>query len=186
VDKVLAGLGLVILLPLLLIVAAAIKITSEGPVLFGQQRHGWDGKIFTVYKFRSMYIHEEEEGVVTPATRSDDRITPVGNFIRRTSIDELPQLVNVLNGSMSLVGPRPHAVVHNNYYINKINAYMQRHRVKPGVTGLAQVNGFRGETQYLEKMRGRVEYDLQYIDNWSLWLDIKILARTIIVIFDEF
>jgi putative colanic acid biosynthesis UDP-glucose lipid carrier transferase len=135
-----------------------------------------NGKIFPVLKFRSMRMHDDKE--VKQAKRNDDRITPVGRFIRRTSIDELPQLFNVLKGEMSLVGPRPHAVAHNNYYADKITAYMARHRIKPGVTGLAQISGYRGETETLDKMQKRVELDLQYINNWSLWLDIKILLKT--------
>lgn len=176
IDKVAAFLGIVILSPLLLGVALAIKLSSPGPVFFRQPRHGWNGEIFEVLKFRSMKMHRDSE--VKQATRDDDRITPVGRFIRKTSIDELPQLFNVLRGEMSLVGPRPHAVQHNTYYSDKIQAYMARHRIKPGITGLAQINGARGETESLDKMEKRVMLDIEYINRWSLWLDIRILLKT--------
>lgn len=175
-DRSLALLGILLLSPLLLAVAVAVKTTSPGPVLFKQKRHGWNGQVIKVWKFRSMRVHDDKQ--VKQATRNDDRITPVGRFIRRTSIDELPQLFNVLQGRMSLVGPRPHAVAHNDYYTGKIAAYMARHRIKPGITGLAQISGYRGETDTLDKMEKRVEYDIAYINNWSLWLDIKILIKT--------
>lgn len=175
-DRSLALLGILLLSPLLLGVAIAVKVTSPGPVLFKQQRHGWNGQVIKVWKFRSMRVHDDRE--VKQATREDPRITPLGRFIRRTSIDELPQLFNVLQGRMSLVGPRPHAVAHNDYYTGKIAAYMARHRIKPGITGLAQISGYRGETDTLDKMERRVELDLQYINNWSVWLDIKILIKT--------
>ena len=185
IDKAFASLALIIASPVMIITALAVKLTSPGPVLFKQKRHGWDGRVVEIYKFRSMRVHVEDEGKVTQAKRDDDRITPVGKFIRRTSIDELPQLFNVLGGSMSLVGPRPHAVAHNDYYKDKIRSYMLRHRIKPGLTGLAQVHGFRGETETLEKMQGRVNYDMAYINNWSLWLDIEILFRTVFVLFGK-
>lgn len=175
-DRSLALLAILALSPLLLGTAIAVKLSSPGPVLFKQQRHGWNGTLINVWKFRSMCMHED--GQVKQATREDPRITAVGRFIRRTSIDELPQLFNVLQGHMSLVGPRPHAVAHNDYYTGKIDAYMARHRIKPGITGLAQISGYRGETETLEKMAKRVELDLAYINNWSLWLDIKILIKT--------
>lgn len=175
-DISIALLAIILLSPVLLATAIAVKLTSTGPVLFKQQRHGWNGQVIKVWKFRSMRQHDDSD--VKQATRHDDRITPVGRFIRRTSIDELPQLFNVLQGRMSLVGPRPHAVAHNNYYTGKITAYMARHRIKPGITGLAQISGYRGETETLDKMEKRVELDLQYINNWSLWLDIKILIKT--------
>ena len=181
-DYSVAAAALVILAPLMLSIAALIKLTSPGPVLFRQLRHGIDGKLFPVLKFRSMQLHEEASNKLTQATKQDDRITPIGRFIRKTSIDELPQLLNVLAGDMSIVGPRPHAAVHNEYYSNKIQAYMTRHRVKPGLTGLAQVNGFRGETVKLEQMESRVQYDLIYINNWSIWLDLKIMLRTVFVL----
>ena len=181
-DNCIAGAALLVLGPIMLLTAALIKLTSPGPVLFRQLRHGLDGKLFPVLKFRSMYVHEEGPNKLTQASKHDSRITPVGRFIRKTSIDELPQLLNVLMGHMSIVGPRPHAVTHNEFYTDKIQAYMTRHRVKPGLTGLAQVNGFRGETVNLEQMADRVQYDLLYINNWSAWLDLKIMLRTAFVI----
>jgi putative colanic acid biosynthesis UDP-glucose lipid carrier transferase len=184
-DKVLASCALVLLSPLMLLVAAAIRLESGAPVLFRQPRHGWDGRVIEVYKFRSMFVHTEAPDQVTQAKRDDARITRVGRFIRRTSIDELPQLFNVLAGSMSLVGPRPHALAHNRFYSDKVRAYLARHRIKPGITGLAQINGCRGETDTLEKMQRRVEYDLEYINSWSPWLDIKILLLTPIALFSR-
>lgn len=175
-DKMLATLALIAFSPLMLVIATLIKRESEGPVLFKQDRHGWDGKIIKVWKFRSMRMHDDTE--VKQATKGDSRITKVGAFIRKTSMDELPQFINVLQGSMSLVGPRPHAVAHNDYYSDKVNAYLARHRIKPGITGLAQISGFRGETETLDKMEKRVEYDLAYINNWSITLDLKILIKT--------
>lgn len=175
-DKTVALMAIIVLSPLLLAIALAVKLTSCGPVFFKQDRHGWNGKVIQVWKFRSMRVHDDHE--VKQAQRNDSRITPVGRFIRRTSLDELPQLFNVLQGHMALVGPRPHAVAHNNYYSGKILAYMARHRIKPGITGLAQINGCRGETDTIDKMQKRVEIDLKYINNWSLWLDIKILLKT--------
>lgn len=156
-DFSIASVALVATAPVMLLTALAIKITSPGPVFFTQKRHGWDGQVITIYKFGSMRLHTEQDDNVTQATREDKRVTLVGRFIRRTSIDELPQLFNVINGSMSLVGPRPHALAHNRLYGAKIKDYMTRHRVKPGITGLAQVNGFRGETQNIEQMEGRVQ-----------------------------
>lgn len=175
-EKSVALLALVLLSPLLLLIALAVKLNSPGPVFFKQDRHGWNGKVIQVWKFRSMRVHDDLE--VKQASRNDSRITPVGRFIRRTSLDELPQLINVLQGHMALVGPRPHAVAHNDYYSGKILAYMARHRIKPGITGLAQINGCRGETDTIDKMQKRVEIDLKYINNWSLWLDLKILVKT--------
>ena len=175
-DRVIAAFALLALSPLMLTIAILVKRSSPGPIIFRQPRHGWNGQIIEVWKFRSMRMHDDQE--VKQATRNDDRVTPIGRFIRRTSIDELPQLINVLQGSMSLVGPRPHAVAHNDYYTGKINAYMARHRIKPGITGLAQVSGCRGETETLDKMAKRVELDLAYINNWSVWLDLKILIKT--------
>lgn len=177
-DKIVALLMLLVLSPLLLVIAIAIKISSPGPVLFKQQRHGFGGQLVRVWKFRSMYVHAEENGQITQATQSDGRVTGIGAILRKSSIDELPQLFNVLQGRMSLVGPRPHAIAHNDYYSQKIDAYLVRHRMKPGITGLAQISGYRGETDTLEKMQKRVEYDLAYINNWSMWLDIKILLKT--------
>jgi len=180
-DVLVASTALIALSPVMLITAALVKTTSPGPILFKQMRHGWDGKLIQVWKFRSMRVHDEG-AVITQASKGDDRITPIGRFIRRSSIDELPQLFNVLAGTMSIVGPRPHAIQHNEYYSGRIRAYMSRHRVKPGLTGLAQVNGFRGETQTLESMADRVQYDLAYINNWSIWLDFKIMLRTVFVL----
>jgi putative colanic acid biosynthesis UDP-glucose lipid carrier transferase len=176
-DRVVAACALLALSPLLISVAIAVKRSSPGPVFFKQDRTGFDGKVFKVWKFRSMKMHADEK-VVQQATKEDPRITKVGKFIRRTSIDELPQLFNVLDGTMSLVGPRPHAVSHNNYYSDKINSYLARHRIKPGITGLAQISGYRGETETLDKMEKRVELDLEYINNWTIILDINILIRT--------
>lgn len=175
-DRTVALFGIILLSPLLLGVAAAVKLSSPGPVLFRQKRHGWNGNIIEVLKFRSMRVHDDKN--VKQATKNDPRVTPVGKFLRSSSIDELPQLINVLKGDMSLVGPRPHAMAHNDYYSDKIIAYMARHRIKPGITGLAQVSGYRGETETIDKMQKRVELDLDYINHWSLWLDIKILIKT--------
>jgi putative colanic acid biosynthesis UDP-glucose lipid carrier transferase len=178
-DKLLASIALLLLSPLMLTVAVLIKLDSPGPVIFRQSRTGWNGREFHIWKFRSMRLHREADGELKQATRDDDRITRIGRFIRKTSIDELPQLFNVLSGRMSLVGPRPHAIEHNTDYDQRIRAYMTRHRIKPGITGLAQIHGYRGETDTLEKMKKRVEYDMQYINNWSFWLDIEILIKTI-------
>lgn len=175
-DRTLALFGLVTLSPLMVAVALAVKLSSPGPILFRQKRHGWNGNVIEVLKFRSMRVHDDHE--VKQATKEDPRVTRVGRFIRRSSIDELPQLINVVKGDMSLVGPRPHAVAHNNYYADKIIAYMARHRVKPGITGLAQISGYRGETETIDKMAKRVELDLDYINHWSLRLDFKILLKT--------
>jgi putative colanic acid biosynthesis UDP-glucose lipid carrier transferase len=183
-DIVIAGLGLLALSPLLLLVAAAVKLTSRGPVLFRQRRYGLDGEEIVVYKFRSMKVCEDGE-VVAQARKDDPRVTRVGAFLRKTSIDELPQLLNVIQGKMSLVGPRPHAIAHNELYRKLINGYMIRHKVRPGITGLAQVNGLRGETETLEKMSERVRYDLEYLRHWSPWMDIKILFRTLGVVLHD-
>ena len=166
----------VIALPMA-VIAALVKITSPGPVIFKQVRYGLDGRRIEVWKFRSMTTMDNGDKVVQ-ATKGDARITPLGAFIRKTSLDELPQFINVLQGSMSVVGPRPHAVAHNEEYRKLIPYYMLRHKVKPGITGWAQINGYRGETDTLDKMEGRVEYDLDYIRNWSLWMDIKIVFLT--------
>jgi len=162
----------------MLFIAAAIKLTSPGPVLFKQRRYGLGGQEIVVWKFRSMTVMENSDKVIQ-ATRGDARITPLGGFLRRTSLDELPQFFNVLNGTMSIVGPRPHAVAHNEEYRGQVHFYMLRHKVKPGITGWAQINGWRGETDTLEKMEKRVEFDLQYIKHWSLGLDIKIILLTV-------
>lgn len=178
-DRVLASLILLAILPLLLIIAIAIKIDSPGPVFFRQARMGWSGKVFHIWKFRSMFVHQPEPGVVRQATKNDPRVTRVGAFLRKTSLDELPQIFNVLQGEMSLVGPRPHAVQHDQEYSQRINAYFARHNIKPGITGLAQVRGLRGETNEIERMQQRIEADIEYINNWSVWLDITILFRTL-------
>lgn len=184
-DKILSVLALLVLSPLMIGAAVAVKLSSPGPIFFRQPRHGLDGEIIQVLKFRSMTVHEEEEGQVTQAHKGDSRITKVGAFMRKTSIDELPQLLNVLKGEMSLVGPRPHAVAHNEYYADKVESYMSRHRILPGMTGLAQVNGYRGETDTLEKMEKRVEYDLAYINNWSIWLDIRVMIKTVVTLLSK-
>ena len=176
-DIGLASLILVLISPILLLVAWGVKRSSPGPVIFKQSRTGLDGQIIKVYKFRSMTV-QDNGPVVQQATRGDARITPFGAFIRSTSLDELPQFVNVLQGSMSIVGPRPHAVAHNEQYRKIVKAYMARHKVKPGITGWAQVNGLRGETDTVEKMARRVEYDLEYLRNWSLGFDLLIIFRT--------
>ncbi|MFZ2858705.1 undecaprenyl-phosphate glucose phosphotransferase [Acidovorax sp.] len=178
-DRLLGALILLLISPLMLAIALAIKLTSRGPVLYQQLRHGWNGEEIWVYKFRSMVVHQETDFQVTQARRNDARITPLGAFLRRTSLDELPQFINVLQGRMSIVGPRPHAVAHNEHYKELVPGYMLRHKVKPGITGWAQVNGFRGETDTLDKMEKRVEYDLHYIENVSLWLDLKIIVATV-------
>ena len=175
-DRVLALLLLIILSPLLALIALAIKLDSPGPVLFSQSRHGGGGRVIEVLKFRSMTDHAAAR--FKQAKRNDDRVTRVGALLRRSSLDELPQLINVLRGDMSLVGPRPHPLALNQAFSERLAAFMQRHRVKPGITGLAQVNGCRGETDTLDKMQKRLDYDLHYIENWSLWLDVRILART--------
>jgi Undecaprenyl-phosphate glucose phosphotransferase len=176
-DVTLAGLALVMCAPMMALVALAIRLDSPGPVLFRQTRHGFNGRPFRIFKFRTMTVMEDG-AVVRQATRGDQRVTRVGRVLRRTSLDELPQLLNVLLGDMSMVGPRPHAVAHDTYFGQLIASYAQRHHVKPGLTGLAQVNGFRGETPTLESMSQRVQYDLRYVDQWSLWLDIKIVLKT--------
>lgn len=178
-DIVIGSLIILIIALPCIAIAIGIKVTSPGPVLFKQYRTGVNGKRFKVYKFRSMKVHEEKTGVVSQATKGDPRVTRLGAFLRRTSLDELPQFYNVLQGRMSIVGPRPHALAHNDYYKELVQSYMWRHKVKPGITGWAQVNGLRGETDTLEKMERRVEYDLWYIDNWSLWLDLRIIFLTI-------
>ncbi len=184
-DRLLAFILLIVLSPLMLVIALLIRLGSRGPAIFRQDRTGWDGQVFHIWKFRSMKLHQEASGEVSQATRDDDRITAIGHFIRKTSIDELPQLFNVLSGKMSLVGPRPHAIEHNRDYAKRIDAYLARHRIKPGITGLAQINGFRGETDTLEKMEKRVEYDMQYINNWSFWLDIRIMLMTLPALFRD-
>ncbi|WP_434583983.1 undecaprenyl-phosphate glucose phosphotransferase [Klebsiella sp. R390] len=169
---------IVLISPVLLIISLAVKLTSRGPVIFKQIRYGMDGKPIKVWKFRSMTVMENND-VVIQAQKNDVRVTKIGRFLRRTSLDELPQFFNVLFGQMSIVGPRPHAVAHNEQYRTLIEGYMLRHKVKPGITGLAQINGWRGETDTIEKMQKRIEFDLLYIQNWSVFLDLKIIFLTI-------
>lgn len=180
-DMVMALAGVVLASPLLIAVAAGVKLSSPGPVIFRQRRYGLDGREIFVWKFRSMRVMEDG-AVVRQASREDDRITPFGRFIRRTSLDELPQLFNVLQGRMSIVGPRPHAVAHNEQYRKLIKGYMIRHKVKPGITGWAQVNGARGETETVEAMERRIHFDLEYLRYWSLKLDLKIVWRTVMIV----
>jgi putative colanic acid biosynthesis UDP-glucose lipid carrier transferase len=177
-DLVLATMILVVISPVLAAIALGVKLSSPGPVIFKQRRYGLDGQAIRVYKFRSMSVCEEGD-VARQAGRADPRVTRFGAFLRRTSLDELPQFFNVLQGRMSIVGPRPHPVALNEEFRTRIKGYMLRHKVLPGITGLAQINGFRGETDTLEKMEKRVEYDLSYIQNWSLRLDLQIIGRTI-------
>jgi putative colanic acid biosynthesis UDP-glucose lipid carrier transferase len=181
-DVVLASIILVLISPILAAIALGVKMSSPGPVIFKQRRTGLDGEDITVYKFRSMTT-QDNGAVVKQATKGDSRITPFGAFLRRTSLDELPQFYNVLQGRMSIVGPRPHAVAHNEEYRRIVKAYMVRHKVKPGITGWAQVNGQRGETDTVDKMQARVEYDLEYLRNWSLGLDLQIIVRTVRLVF---
>jgi Undecaprenyl-phosphate glucose phosphotransferase len=181
-DYVLSALIVLLLSPLLILVAVAIKIDSPGPILFRQKRLGFNNQVFEIYKFRSMYHREIPERVTRQAQRDDPRVTRVGRLIRRTSIDELPQLFNVLNGTMSLVGPRPHALDHNEDYGRRIRGYFARHKVKPGITGWAQVRGLRGETEAIGKMKARVDHDIHYAENWSLLFDLKILVLTVVVV----
>lgn len=181
-DITLGTLALVCLSPIMLVIALTIKLTSQGPVMFAQLRHGFNGETIRVMKFRSMYVDKmtDTPEKVQQARRNDPRITPLGAFLRKTSLDELPQLLNVLRGEMSLVGPRPHATAHNELYRTRIDGYFARHRVKPGITGWAQINGWRGETDTDEKMRQRVLHDMYYIQNWSPWLDIRIMFLTLV------
>ncbi len=180
-DIVIASFSLLLLGPIMLSIAAAVKFTSQGPVIFRQRRYGLNGEEIIVFKFRSMAVCEDGARV-TQARKDDQRVTPLGAILRRTSLDELPQFLNVLGGSMSIVGPRPHAVAHNEQYRGLIKGYMLRHKVKPGITGWAQVNGLRGETDTLDKMAARVEFDLDYLRNWSLSLDLWIVLRTVKVV----
>ena len=172
----------IIILPLIsipmLLIAIGTKLSSPGPVIFKQRRYGMRGEPIEVWKFRSMRVCEDGDNI-TQATRNDARTTTFGAFLRRTSLDELPQFLNVIQGTMSIVGPRPHAIVHNEFYREQIPGYMLRHKVKPGITGLAQISGFRGETDTLDKMEGRIRLDLEYIRRWSVWLDTVIILKTI-------
>lgn len=183
-DVLLSLMFLLVIAPLMLIIAIGVKLSSPGPVLFKQRRYGLDGKEILVYKFRSMTVMEDGEKV-NQATRNDPRITRFGSFLRKTSLDELPQFINVLQGRMSIVGPRPHAISHNETYRHLIKGYMVRHKVKPGITGWAQVNGFRGETDTVDKMQSRIDYDLDYLRNWSLLLDLMIIFKTISVVIKD-
>jgi putative colanic acid biosynthesis UDP-glucose lipid carrier transferase len=178
-EDIVFGAGILALIAIpMLFIAIGIKCTSKGPIIFKQNRYGLDGRQIKIYKFRSMTVQDNGD-VVKQATKGDNRITPFGAFLRRTSLDELPQFINVLQGRMSIVGPRPHAVAHNEQYRKLIEGYMLRHKVKPGITGWAQINGFRGETETVNKMVKRVEYDLDYIHRWSVWLDVKIIIATV-------
>jgi putative colanic acid biosysnthesis UDP-glucose lipid carrier transferase len=183
-DLVIAGVILLLLSPLMVAIALAVKLTSPGPVIFKQRRYGLDGEEIVIYKFRSMTVAEDGSSIAQ-ARKNDSRVTPLGAVLRKTSLDELPQFINVLQGRMSVVGPRPHAVAHNEQYRRLIKSYMVRHKVKPGITGWAQVNGFRGETESLEKMEGRIRCDLDYLRNWSLRLDLFIIFRTIRLVFKD-
>jgi exopolysaccharide biosynthesis polyprenyl glycosylphosphotransferase len=184
-DRILGSLLLLFVGPLMLLIAAAIKLDSQGPVFFRQKRQGYNNSLIEVWKFRSMYANMADANCAQQTTRDDPRITRVGRFLRQTSLDELPQLINVLNGTMSLVGPRPHALetkAEGVLFEDVVDRYAARHRVKPGITGFAQVMGWRGETDSIAKIKGRVECDLYYIGHWSLWLDFWIMAKTIWVI----
>ncbi|GAB5095761.1 MULTISPECIES: undecaprenyl-phosphate glucose phosphotransferase [unclassified Caballeronia] len=178
-DRVFAALVLLGMAPLLAVIALMVKLSSPGPVFFKQKRKGIDGYEFEIYKFRSMKVHTEASGQITQARRGDKRVTKVGAFLRRTSLDELPQFINVLRGEMSVVGPRPHALEHDDIYKDLVKGYMHRYRIKPGITGWAQVNGYRGETDRIEKMSGRVKLDLYYMQHWTFGLDMKIVALTL-------
>jgi undecaprenyl-phosphate galactose phosphotransferase/putative colanic acid biosynthesis UDP-glucose lipid carrier transferase len=177
IDVVVAVATILILLPLLAVVALAVRFDGPGPVIFRQRRRGFNGQEFVIYKFRTMRVAEDGLRIIQ-ATRGDPRVTKLGELLRRSSIDELPQLFNVLRGEMSLVGPRPHALAHDDEYGAQISDYAFRHHVKPGITGLAQVAGLRGETKQLDQMKRRIDLDIKYVDNWSLWLDLQILGRT--------
>lgn len=176
-DYLIGVPAFILLAPFMLIIAIAIKLEGKGPVLFMQQRHGFNHKVFRIYKFRTMTVEEDGDAILQARVK-DPRVTRLGAFLRRYSLDELPQIFNVLKGEMSLVGPRPHALAHNHQYAQTIENYSGRHKVKPGMTGWAQVNGYRGETSERERMADRVRFDLDYIDNWSLWFDFKIIVLT--------
>jgi len=184
-DTVLVLLALPVVLPVVLAIAPLVKLTSPGPIFYKQRRYGLDGKPFTMFKFRTMYVAEREDAFVQ-ARRGDARITPLGRFLRRTSLDELPQFLNVLNGTMSVVGPRPHPTKLNEEFRRIVPRYMLRHKVKPGITGLAQINGARGETDSVDKMERRIEFDLAYLRSWSVGMDLRILLKTLLVpVFDR-
>ena len=181
-DYVVAGAGLIVLSPVLIGVAIAIKLDSPGPVFFRQRRYGHNNKVFRIFKFRTMTVTEDGERVAQ-ATRNDPRITRIGRFLRSSSIDELPQLFNVLRGEMSIVGPRPHALAHDDKFAREVELFTSRRRVRPGLTGWAQVNGYRGETKNLDDVIGRMKHDVYYIQNWSIWFDIEIMVRTVLTVF---
>jgi putative colanic acid biosynthesis UDP-glucose lipid carrier transferase len=183
-DLIFASLILCLISPILILLALGVKLSSPGPILFKQRRYGLDGHEIVVYKFRSMTVAEDGDTVIQ-AKVNDKRVTPFGKFIRKTSLDELPQFINVLQGRMSLVGPRPHAISHNEMYRKVIKGYMVRHKVKPGITGWAQVNGFRGETETVDSMKTRIDYDIDYLKKWSLGLDIKIILKTVLLVFKD-
>ena len=183
-DIIGAGIAIVLLSPLMLVVALSIKLDSKGPILFTQRRNGFNNSTFRIFKFRTMGVLEDGD-IIPQARRGDPRVTRFGRLLRQTSIDELPQLLNVLFGNMSLVGPRPHAVAHNNEYQKLIANYAFRHHVKPGITGWAQVNGYRGQSQTTDVMAERVDYDLWYINHWNLWLDLKILLKTVVSVYRQ-
>lgn len=178
-DIILGSIIFLLILPLMLLIAIGVRLDSKGPILFKQRRYGLNGEVIQVFKFRTMTTLDDST-VVVQASKDDPRITRLGRILRKTSLDELPQFLNVLQGTMSIVGPRPHAIAHNEEYRQLIDGYMLRHKVKPGITGWAQVNGFRGETETLDKMQSRVEYDLFYINNWTLSMDLKIIGLTIL------
>jgi Undecaprenyl-phosphate glucose phosphotransferase len=181
-DKIIASALLLLLAPVLVAIAVLVKIDSSGPVLFRQQRYGFNNQLITVFKFRTMYVRADSDTDVAQARRDDPRVTRVGYWLRHTSLDELPQLINVLTGCMSLVGPRPHAVQHNELFATLVSGYDARHKVKPGITGWAQINGLRGETTTTEAINDRVTHDIFYIENWSLWFDVKILLMTLLIV----
>jgi len=186
-DRVLATLVLALAAPVMLGIALLIRLGSPGPVVYRQRRYGFDNRPIEVLKYRTMFVEQcdDDAGALVSARRHDPRVTPIGRLLRRTSLDELPQFLNVLRGEMSIVGPRPHAVVHHERYAGLIDGYLARHRVKPGITGWAQVNGLRGEADTLARMQERVRYDLHYIENWSLLLDLRIILRTLLVGFSH-
>jgi putative colanic acid biosynthesis UDP-glucose lipid carrier transferase len=184
-DKILGVILFILALPIIGAISLAIKLSSGGPILFRQRRNGWDGRPFTIYKFRTMLQHDEQNGQLTQAKKDDARFTKIGRWLRRSSLDELPQLFNVLQGKMSLVGPRPHAVEHNNFFQKRISGYMRRHRVKPGITGWAQINDLRGEILEIDDMSRRLKHDLYYIEHWSLMFDLRIIIATLLKIFSS-
>jgi lipopolysaccharide/colanic/teichoic acid biosynthesis glycosyltransferase len=184
-ERALCAAFLLVLLPVLLVIALPIRIDSRGPVFFRQKRYGFNNQVIEIFKFLTMYLDAGTGESVAQATRDDPRVTRIYHCLRSSSLDELPQLFNVLRGEMSIMGPRPHVVPHNDHYTRIINGYAQRHRVKPGITGWAQVNAWRGETEVVEKMRRRVECDLYYIENWSLEFDLRIILRTALVFWND-